>query len=176
MTLDQIMTENGPPTLQQTLRFRPEDLEANRTGQLSDLQTYQLRVSRRRSMLIGLGMALVFAFIASLFIYSSRNGSQILLLIGIGVTLCNAALLGVFGRHWVRLSADIRRGQVVTHTGPLERIIKPMTRRVFNYVIRVEDAELFVPKETFEAFEHEQVYTLYRAPHTGTLLSAEKQT
>jgi len=163
-------------TLQQTLNFSGDDLTANRDGSLSEIQHYNMRVRRRRSLLVGMGLMVVFAFIATLFIYQGvqSGGSDILIFIGIGVTICNAAMLGIFGRYWMRLTADIRSQTVVAASGALERVVKPINRTVWNYLIRVEETEVYVSKETFEAFEHKIPYTLYLARYTGTLLSAEK--
>jgi hypothetical protein len=159
-------------TLQDTLSFDTTDLEANRTGTLSEMQHYNLRVRRRRSLVVGLGLMFVFAFIATLFLYQGRD---ILTFIGIGVTLCNAAMLGIFGRFWMRITADIRNQTVTKASGKLERVVKPINRTVWNYLIRVDETEIYVPKETFEAFEHKLPYTLYMTRYTGMLLSAEKQ-
>lgn len=162
--------------LMQVLGFTPDDLNANRAGKLSEMQHYRLRVRRRRSVGIGVLVLLFTVFVASLLIFmgSRADGSAILTLVGIGVTICSAALMGVFMRHWLRLSGDIRGGMIQTTTGELERVIKPVSRRVLNYMIRVGEAEVFVSKEAFQVFEHEGHYTLYRAPYTGTLLSAER--
>lgn len=162
--------------LMQALGFTPDDLAANRAGKLSAMQDYVLRVRRRRSIGVGVLVLLFNVFIASLLIFigSRDGGSVILTLLGIGVTICSAALMGLFTRYWLRLSADIRGGTVQTATGPLERVIKPVSRSVVNYMIRVEAVEVFISKEAFEVFEHEQPYTLYRAPYTGMLLSAEQ--
>jgi hypothetical protein len=93
---------------------------------------------------------------------------------GIGVTICNAALVGLLARHWLRLPADIREGRAIANSGELERVIKPVSRRVMQYMIRVREAEVMVNKDVFEAFEHQRPYILYRAPYTGTLLSADR--
>jgi hypothetical protein len=160
----------------QALGFTLDDLNCNRARQMSERQHYQLRVRRRRSIAIGVLITLVMVFIASLLIFfgSREDGSFILTIVGIGVTLCNAALVGVLARHWLRLSADIREGTVQAISDTLERVIKPVNRRVFNYAIRVGEAEVFVSKEAFEAFAHNTPYTIYRAPHTGALFSAER--
>jgi hypothetical protein len=164
-------TATTPEQLQAALRFTLDDLYDNQSGQLSEVQAYYLRVRRQRSVLIGVAIAVVFAFIATLFLY---NATPLRVLIGIGVTLCNAAMLGIFGRYWMRLTGDIRAGTVQAHSGTLERIIKPITRRVLNYILRIHDVDVYVPKDTFDLFEHHATYTLYRTPYTGTLLSAEK--
>jgi hypothetical protein len=163
-------------TLQQALNFTADDLLANREGRLSEMQEYRLRVRRQRAALIGVALVLAGVFIATLFLFlAQRTSNSILTLVGIGVTLCNAALTGVFARHWMRLNADIRGGTVLMTEGVLERVVKPVSRRVYNYVVRVGEVEIFVSKDTFDAFQHQQPYTLYRAPYTGTLLSAEQQ-
>jgi hypothetical protein len=153
------------------LKFTQDDLLSNRTGQLSEMQLYQLRVRRRQSILLGLGLTFIFTLIASLMLY---NATPIRLFIGIGVTLCNALVLGILGRYWMRLTADIRAEQVDIISGELERVVKPVTQRIINYMIRIGQVEVIVPKDTFKVFEHQTHYTLYRTHYTGTLLSAER--
>lgn len=172
------MTEQSNPsdaiaTLKNTLKFTDDDLMHNRTGQMSEIQIYQLRVRRRQSILIGLALTFVFTLIASLFLYQA---TPIRLIIGIGVTLCNAFILGVLGRYWMRLTGDIRSGKVDIISGQLQRVVKPVTRRLTNYMIRIGQVEVIVPKDTFKVFEHETTYHLYRTHYTGTLFSAEKIT
>lgn len=158
-------------SLKIALKFTDDDLSNNRTGQLSEMQIYQLRVRRRQSILIGLGLTVIFALVASLFLYQT---TPIRLVIGIGVTLCNALMLGVLGRYWMRLTADIRAEKADIISGQLERVVKPVTRRITNYMIRIGQVEVIVPKDTFKIFEHQANYHLYRTHYTGTLLSAEK--
>lgn len=161
--------------LMRLLNFAPDDLIANRAGNMSELQRYTLRVRRRRAIIIGLAIIFTVAFIASLLIFlGAQRDSLILRFIGIGLALCNVMLGWVFARHWIRLTTDIRTGHVQTARGPLERVIKPVNRRVMNYMIRVESAEVFVPKEAFDVFAHRISYALYRAPATGMLLAAER--
>lgn len=163
--------------LQQALRFSDDDLSANRQGRLSEMQHYRLRVRRRRSIGVGVLAILVAAFIATLLIFAGgRSDNAILVMVGIGVTLCSAALTGVFARYWLRLSAAIRSGEVAVTSGEVERVVRPVTRRVVNTLIRVGDVEMFVARETFDTFTHHGRYTLYRVPTTGELLAAEPET
>jgi hypothetical protein len=169
------MTTTTTTPLQRELAFRDADLDANRAGRISEVQDYELRAKRRRAITLGVLAVLVAAFVASAFIFAGwRGDNAILTLVGIGVTLCSAALTGVFARYWLRLSADIRGGEVMVVQGELERVVRPVTRRVVNTMIRVGEVEVFVSQEAFEAFEHRQPYALYRLPYTGQLLSAEK--
>lgn len=168
-------TEQPQRTLAGELGFTADDLAANRTGQLSEMQHWRLRARRRRSTAV-IALVLVIGVLLAtflLFFGTREGGSGILALVGVGVTICNAALVGVFARYWFRLSGDIRAREVLINSGELERVVKPVTRRVINYIIRVDEAEVFVSKEAFELFEHEAPYTLYRTPYTGALLAAE---
>ena len=162
--------------LMQVLGFASDDLEANRQGQLSEIQHYDLRVKRRRSILVGIALLFVGAFIASLFIFmgTREDGSVIATIVGIGLTICTTALLGIFARHWLRLSADISGKKVNITTGQLERVIKPVNRRVMTHIIRVNDVEIAVSKDAFDAFAHKLQHTIYTTPYTNQLLSAER--
>jgi hypothetical protein len=161
--------------LMQELNFTPDDLEANRAGQMSDMQHWRLRTRRRRSIFIGMMLTVIIVFIASLFIFMGQqdDGSTIMTMVGISLTLLNAAIIGIFARFWLRLSTDIGEKRVIITTGRLERVIKPINRRVLNYLIRVDDVEVVIAKEAFDQFEHNTPYTLYTAPHTGAMLAAE---
>jgi hypothetical protein len=163
-------------SLQQVLRFTDADLTANRAGNLSDSQTYALNLRKTRLMLIGMGIFFVLAFIATLFIFLGTNpaNSGILTLIGIGLTLCNAVMVGSIFRGWLKLNADVSANRVDIIQGNLERVLKPVNRRIITYIIRIQDKETVVSKDVFTAFTHEQSYILYRTPYTGILLSAER--
>lgn len=164
------MTDNE---LMRELDFTADDLAVNRAGQLSETQIDRLRARRKRSVATGIVMTLVLAFIASLCIFGGVQGSTVLLIIGIGLTLVSAVITGTFARYWMRLSADIREKTASAFSGQLERIVKPVNQRIVTYLLRVDGAEFAVNKEQFKAFAHEAPYTLYRAKYTGTLLSAE---
>lgn len=162
------------PDLMRVFDFSADDLAANRAGQLSEMQIYNLKVRLRRSIAIGIGVLLALAFAATLCLFlGNRQASFILTLTGIGITLCSAAVMGNFARGWMRLNGDIKNGTAQRHHGKLERVIKPVTRRVAVYLIRVDGAEFNVGKDAFKLFKHESVYTLYRAPYSGQLLSIE---
>jgi len=163
-------------SLADALEFTPDELNANRAGDLSPMQHYRLRARRRRAALIGVGMVLIAAFAATTFLFlgSRDGGSPILTLVGIGVTFVSAALSGSLLRFWLRLHADIQGQRVEATRGTLERVLKPINRRVINYMIRIDEAEVFVSKQAWEAFEHDAEYVIYRAPNTGTLFTAER--
>jgi hypothetical protein len=163
--------------LMRKLSFNPDDLEANRAGKMSDLQHWRLCVRRRRSIFTGMVITVLMVFIASLFIFMGQqeDGSTLLTMLGIGLALLNTAFMGIFARFWLRLSADIQEKRVQVTTGKLERVVKPINRRVLNYLIRVEEVEVVISKDAFDLFEHKTPYTLYTAPHTKMLLAAERE-
>lgn len=163
-------------TLQQALRFTDADLSANRSGILHDSQQHTLKMRKNRLMLIGILVFLGLTFIATLFIFLGSNpaNSGILTLIGIGLTICNALIVGIIFRGWLKLNSDISAKRVDKIHGKLERVLKPVNRRIVTYIIRIQDTETVVSKEVFIAFTHDAPYILYRTPYTGTLLSAER--
>lgn len=160
--------------LMRELDFNFDDLAANREGRLSESQLDRLRQKRSRSMAIGFGVILVLAFVASLFIYSGTRGSGVMYIIGLGLAVCSAVIMSSFARQWLRLSADLRESIASPFSGKLERVVKPVNKRIATYLIRIGGGEFSVNKETFRAFAHEAKYTLYRAKYTGILFSAEK--
>jgi hypothetical protein len=163
------------PDLMSVFDFSADDLAANREGNLSEMQLYVLKIRLRRSVFIGLGVMLGLAFAATLCLFlGNRQASPILTITGIGITFCSALVTGNFARGCVRLNADIRGAKAQRHHGKLERIIKPVTRRVAIYLIRVDGAEFNIGKDAFKLFKHEAVYTLYRAPYSGQLLSIDQ--
>ncbi|MCU0497301.1 MAG: hypothetical protein MUF87_08125 [Anaerolineae bacterium] len=160
--------------LMQSIEFSQDDLKHNQRGELSEMQHYRLRLQRRRTEIIGALIVLVVVVIASGFIYvGNLDESPILILIGVGLSICSAAFTGIFARYWLKLTADINGKRVMINSGELERVIKPINRRVITYLIRVNQAEVVVSKEVFKAFQHGATYHIYRAPYSGVLLAAE---
>lgn len=164
-----------PPveSLMPALGFHSGDLAANRAGRLSEDQHGRLRAMRLRSGLIGGGLFLLFALIATgLLFVAQQHDTPILGLVGLLVTVANVIIVGMFGRGWMRLSADLRRGNVAATSGPMERVLRP-AGRLHNYALRINGVEFVVNKETFKLFRHEIPYTLYSTPYSHILLAAE---
>lgn len=123
---------------------------------------------------MGVGLVIVGALVATGFIFMGSQGQNpILTFVGIGVTLCSAAITGIFGRFWMRINADIQSNRAQIFEGELERVIKPMSRSVVTYLIRVGEAEVVVSKDAFKVLQHGARYRVYRTPYSGTLLSIE---
>lgn len=160
--------------LMRELEFTLDDLAANRSGKLSERQLDRLRMRRQRSMFYGSGIVVALAFAASLCLFGGLRGSAILTVVGLGLAVCATVVMSTFARYWLRISADLREGAASAFSGPLERVVKPVNRRIVTYLLRVESAEFSVTKETFKLFDHEKPYALYRAKFSGLLLSAER--
>ncbi len=159
--------------LNSALDFDDTDLAANRTGTLSPRQIERLRATRSRNLRIGAGLVLALIVISTGFLYvGSAQKSLILNLVGIGVTLCNAALLGVNARSALRLSSDVDRKSVETLAGTVKHTIR-VTGRVATYIIRVGGQDLIVTKPVFFALREDAAYRIYRSKEARVLLSAE---
>lgn len=170
------MTDAPPIPLAQAIGFTEADLSANREGKLSQAQCEQLQKRKTRILLIGFGTFLILTLVATLFLFmgSRPNQSGILSIIGIGLTICNALMVGIFFRGWLRLNADSNTNTVIAIQGEVERVLKPLNRRVMNYMIRIQNIEVYVNKDVFIAFAPQGEYTIYRTPYSGILLSAER--
>lgn len=160
--------------LMAAIGFTAEDLQANRAGEIGPTQAVRLRRLQRRALTFGGAGLFLFAFVATGFLFlGQQNGSPILTLVGMLVTVLNAISVGFFGRQYMRLNADLRGERVETISGPVERVIRA-NGRANNFLIRVADETFFVSRDLFRQFEHETPHRLYRAPHSRVLLAAER--
>jgi hypothetical protein len=82
-------------------------------------------------------------------------------------------MMGILGRSYMRTTADLRDGGVEMLEGKLERIVK-RGKQGDNYMVRIDQAEIYVTKEIFLQLKHEKPYRLYRTRLSGVLLSAER--
>lgn len=158
------------------LDFNDDDLNANRRGQLSQRQLERLRGRRRASVLVAVAIVVVAALLATVFIFWGQvNGSLVMMVAGIGITLVAAAVTGIFARHWMRLTTDIDSGTAQILSGTLERVLKPINRGNAAYVLRIDGVDIATSKETFKAFKHNAPYRLYITKYSRVLLSAEAE-
>ncbi len=159
--------------LMEALSFSRDDLRSNRGGHLSAAQIERLRQIQRRAMFTGMGVVFLLDLIAAGFMFAGFTGdSSILVLIGMALLTVSAVSVGMFARHWLRLSADLRAGEIEILEGKLERVVR-QSGRSGVFLIRIGGAEFGVTKEVFNAFQHEAPYRVYRAPHSNVLLAAE---
>ena len=161
------------PALAELLDFTPDDLAANRQGRLSERQRERLRAARRRALLSGAAILVLIGLVAAVLLFLGQaNGSAILSFVGIGVTICNAALMGVLVRNYARLTADIDGGLVDALQGSVHHTIR-VTGRLATYLLKVDETELSVAKPVFLAIPEGARVRFYRPPAAKTLLCAE---
>lgn len=155
------------------LNFTPDDLTANRAGQLSARQVARLRRMRRRTLLLAVGVVLVIVLAATAALFlGQQRASTILTFIGIGLTICGAAIAGAFLRNWLRLNADIDGGAVRSTTGPARHTIR-VTGRAAVYLLDIDDQRFALPETTFLSFEEGRRYRIYWSPAARVLFTAE---
>ena len=159
--------------LMAALGFSEADLEANRRGALSSTQAARLQSSRQRQLAIALFAFVSLVIGATVLIYAGqRSGNSVLGLAGAALILINAVIVGMMGRGYMRAGGDLRPGSVEALAGEVERVLR-RDRQGDNYLIRIDGASLVVTKEVFLGFRHQASYRVYRAAHSGLLLSAE---
>jgi hypothetical protein len=163
-------TENN---LMAVLGYGADDLAENRAGRLSAAQRERLSRSARRALLIGVLIVVAIGLAAALFIYlGSVNGSVILNIVGLALTVINAVIVVVIAQNRGRTGADLRAGTVTALTGRLTRTVRVQNRLV-TYVLKVNDEEVQVSRALFAAFSDGGRYRLYRTPASKTLVGAE---
>lgn len=159
--------------LADVLNFSPEDLAANRAGELSAAQKVRLMRGWRRTFWIILGLVVGFGLLATILLFlGQRNESPILSVIGITVTVINAVIVGLGAQSYLRTSSDLRGGRIATISGVVSHTIR-VSGRIATYILRVDGQEIVVSKPVFFAIEDAKPYHLYRAPASRTLLAAE---
>jgi hypothetical protein len=159
--------------LMRLLNFDADDLRANRAGQLSPRQQQRLLSSRRRITMIYAAVMLAVALCAAAALYAAqRNDAAIAVFIGIALTIVNALVMARAVQQYMRLSDDARRASIHTISGSVERTVRVVGRAVI-YVLKIGGHELVVPKSLFNVVADGAAWRFYRAPRSGTLLSAE---
>lgn len=159
--------------LMAAMQFSEADLAENRSGALSPTQAARLKSSRQRQLAVALLLFVSLVITATLCIYLGQRGSNpILGLAGALLILINAVIVGMMGRGYMRVGGDLRPGNVEVLAGEVERVLRRGRQRD-NYLIRIDGANLHVTKDVFLGFQHEASYRVYRAAHSGLLLSVE---
>jgi hypothetical protein len=165
--------------LMQALQYTSDDLKANQQGRVGPFQAVRLRRTLVRSLTIG-GVVLIFGILgaAAALTAGSLNASQGLTLLGIALTVFNAAVVGFLAQFWLRTRTDLTR-PVLRQQGLVHRTIRATkSGRLIGFVVRLEgvSGELHVNKAVFNAFRDNTSYRFYRAAGSRTLLSAEEVT
>lgn len=167
-------TDQAVADLPEALGFTETELAANRAGHLTDTQKERLSKMWRRTLNILIAVVIGVGLIATIFLYlAQENNSLILYVIGIGLTVLNAVIMGIGASSYLRVSRDIRNGRAAVLEGTLRHTIR-LSGRTRTYILDIGSERIVVPRATFNAFEEGIGYRLYRAPATRMLLTAEK--
>lgn len=166
------------PRLMQALKFGEKELIANREGYLTPAQEKRILQSRPRTYLsaaILMGMALLIWLTMPLLIARQNLDSiwpiSLICLIPVFVIIMVVIRLN---NH--RIQQDLQQGTVQCVTGQLTKRVHLMpTGKAFIPVpyLLIQQENFKVNHQVYAAFTDKAYYTVYFAPHTKILLSAE---
>lgn len=168
-------------TFSAALGFTPEDLEANRSGSLTDSQRELMHSLRRRELLSNIFIGPLFLMIpvaviiggAYIVLRSAFAGMEWIWLLLLGGLIVNFVRFLPSGlRRWRAVGADIENGAASVNGRASIKSIK--YRRATVYTLKIGDVSFDVPETITQVFQQGQVYRAYYTPQALILLSAEK--
>ena len=175
------------PILANGLDFDAHDLEANRNNLLSDRQRQQLDKQRAKiaedimfvSTLLGVGIGIVGIIIFSAEDYSYQE--QWLVAVGILILpLIVTLIIGLFvvdSTVVPSIVKDIEKGVVLYQMGTviLDKRVNRQNKSGISeqHFLIMNEQEYNLTHEAFLRFKHLERYTIYYAPHSKIILSAE---
>lgn len=164
------MTNN----LQQALDFTDDDLQANRDGKLSPKQRMKLESAQKGSFRALWVMAIITlaALILGVFV-----GGIVLIMLGTIALLLSIMALVEYLNSYRAYDHDLKLPTIETVQGLLEYMMRENS--AFDGMthpagIRIGDMKFLLLDDQVLSFEEGEVYVLYYAPATQTLLSAEQ--
>ncbi len=173
----------SPPPLSTVLKFNDDDLAANRDGYMTVRQRSRLQQETRRfvqkHVAVGLSILLFFGCLLVI-LFQSASISQInlmticTLILGITLTLAQPGFLfyKALGRRRA-VRADLYKGSVAVTEGLVALTIY-QRGRYSGLEISVGGEAFKVDSDVFVAFKNGEPYAIYYAPHSRTLLAAER--
>ena len=158
--------------LSSALGFSAAELAMNREGRLSETQQERIRRASRGLLLIGIAAIIIIGFGAAVLIFiAQQNNSAVLYLIGVVLTIVNAAIVGLLVQNRLRAQTDLSQ-PVRVQEGVVQRTLR-ISGRTQTYILRIANGQIMVNRPTFNAFIEGAVYRLYRTAGSRALLSAE---
>ena len=170
------MSEQRSPSMRvdlpDALHFSEDDIAANRDGRISAEQQARLRRGFRRTLIAAVvGIILIGLGATTLIFLGQQNNSTVLIILGIGLTVLNAIIVGFLVRNRLRLQSDLAK-PVRMQDGIVSRTLR-ISGRSPTFILKFEGDELIVTRDTFNAFIDGAVYKLYRTAASETLIAAE---
>jgi hypothetical protein len=152
-----------PTELMRAFRIGPDDLEANRAGQLSDRQVKRLISS---GMLNLLGTAAIAAAVSAiLFLVAEKPLKPVQVMIAV---VLSASALTVGIAMFVRTRAAVAAGRVDCVTGPAFARLRGRA----GWYLRVEDRSFRLPVQ-FWRIENGAPYRVYVTPKVNRIVAME---
>lgn len=156
--------------------FDETDLLANRSGRLTPRQIDRVRQNRKQStygvtaLLLMAAVSLVGMVVVGIFVSQRLDLLWLVAAVTLGLTLYFMAVRG--GNR--RFQTDLERRQVEAVQGAVQCFTSNTRSAPAEYNLRVGDITFRgVRQETYLAFRHLDVYTLYYLPESKTIVSAE---
>lgn len=161
-------------SLEEVLRFTPQDLSANQQGQLSERQRAYLRTDRRKNAILGAALLILFILAATAFLYiGSQQANRILQGLGVVLALCNMGVSWFFGLSVIRMTYDLSTNRADILDGQAQHVVRQFGRAQAGSVRIGDTVEIPTDVEGFKVFKPRATYRLYRTSHSQRLLSAE---
>jgi len=166
------------PVLMDALDFTAEDLEANRSGRLSQAQEERLRRLRATSM--GVPALFLFASLMILYIaladYSKYGESSRIVLIFIAGALVIVAF-GFAVHRWQHISLDLHAPQIVVVSGVPKlwgANIKGLGYYGGSYPMTIGEYTILLPFEARRFIDEGKTYRFYLTSHVKIILAVEE--
>jgi hypothetical protein len=159
-------------TLERALDFNQLDLEANRRGEMTMRQLGRLNVDNL------LMKVLFLALFATPFYYTLTNtGSEAWTITALfnrflQIGFVFACVWFLIYRSFAPYQADKKAGRAEAIQGPIRLEITSFGNRQ-SYFVHIGDQRFSIPREALLILKNGEIYTLYYAPASRMLLSAE---
>ena len=159
--------------LQEALNFTDEDLQANRDGKLSEKQREKLEIAQQRSFRVL--WVMTFIILASLLL-ALVSGTYGLIALGTIALLLAIMALMEYLTSYRAYQHDLNLKTIETAQGLLEYIMRENTSfdgMTHPAGIRIGELKFLLLQDQTTSFLEGEIYSIYYAPATQTLLSAE---
>lgn len=160
--------------LQHVLNFTDADLKANSAGHLSSAQRAKLRSRQQRSLRLLVGVT---GIIALLLCAALLIGKMALIVFGVMALIMAVLALVEYVIGYQTYSRDLSASRIETIQGIVHYIWRGDTALGIETRasgIRIGDMQFLLMEDQARAFTEGEIYLVYLAPATHTLLSAER--
>lgn len=157
--------------MQDTFYLEPDDLDANRQGEITPRQQERVR-GQMRSAMLGVGCLSLLAVIPALVLAALAQSPLVWVIVGGGFILLAfryRTTLQEIGSRRQAIETDLAAGQAAAVEGQLQ---KKQTGRA-SYYLGVDDQFFLVPRQVYETAPEDAPAVIYHLPQSRHLLSVE---